>query len=543
MRRKTGPALAWRCADLCGINRVTVMAAHAAPAKGNALAHHAQAAKADAMPGGEAALFAQMLAKAGDTDETDAKTGDGATDSENLIAAHIAKLKKSKDAADDVVTNLVDTGVQPAHIAALNAKFASTSPETPVSKTDGAKPVDADATKSAGKNDQTILNRLMEAKTAGTAENPGDAGKKSASQGVVATDATASDATLTPNAMKSAETTAADAKADRTRTDEMRAADAALKNAAAAETATNVQTGTEAAKAAKAGDAKADDTKDAKAQTAVADRAEALAAAADKSVKQTAASQGTQARALPVHLEAQVVASQSGDGSKTGHDAKGSAQTQNQHPKTDPDSQPSDDAVQPATSQAPLNTAGATQPASHAQTQTANVQPPTAQAQAQTAPTVIASVQVAAQSAAQAGAQPNVAALAVQIAAKLDQGTKHFDIRLDPPELGRVEVKLSIDDAGRAQAHLSVEKPQTLDLLQNDRSNLERALKDSGIDLSQNGLNFSLKGQERQGDNSAPFRGRSQALAATAAIESASAANAASTQSVGAGNARLDITV
>ena len=31
------------------------------------------------------------------------------------------------------------------------------------------------------------------------------------------------------------------------------------------------------------------------------------------------------------------------------------------------------------------------------------------------------------------------------------------------------------------------------------RSSLERALKDSGVDLSKNGLNFSLKGQEQAG--------------------------------------------
>ena len=171
------------------------------------------------------------------------------------------------------------------------------------------------------------------------------------------------------------------------------------------------------------------------------------------------------------------------------------------------------------------------------------MQPVTAQNQTQASPTVTASLQVAPQMAAQAQVPPDVAALAIQIASKSQEGSKQFDIRLDPPELGRVDVKLSIDDTGRAQAHLSVEKPQTLDLLQHDRSSLERALKDSGVDLSQNGLNFSLKGQDRQSDNSAPFRGRSRNLAVTAAIETTSAAVAASTHSFAAGNTRLDIRV
>ena len=33
---------------------------------------------------------------------------------------------------------------------------------------------------------------------------------------------------------------------------------------------------------------------------------------------------------------------------------------------------------------------------------------------------------------------PNLNSLAVEIAAKVQSGTKQFDIRLDPPELGRV---------------------------------------------------------------------------------------------------------
>lgn len=155
-----------------------------------------------------------------------------------------------------------------------------------------------------------------------------------------------------------------------------------------------------------------------------------------------------------------------------------------------------------------------------------------------TAPVVTASLQVAPQT---AQPQPEVTGLALQIAAKSEEGVKHFDIRLDPPELGRVEVKLSIDDTGQAQAHLAVEKPQTLHMLQNDRGGLERALKDSGLDLAQNGLNFSLKGQDRQNGQPQPLRGRS--LAVRAAIESATAAVSATTAAFAAGQTRLDIRV
>lgn len=115
------------------------------------------------------------------------------------------------------------------------------------------------------------------------------------------------------------------------------------------------------------------------------------------------------------------------------------------------------------------------------------------------ASTVTAALQVAprAHSDAQT-AQPDIGAIAVTIAAKSQSGSKRFDIRLDPPEMGRIDVRLSMDDSGKAQAMLSADNQQTLDLLQRDKSTLERALKDSGFDLGNNGLNFSLKGQDRQ---------------------------------------------
>jgi flagellar hook-length control protein FliK len=142
-----------------------------------------------------------------------------------------------------------------------------------------------------------------------------------------------------------------------------------------------------------------------------------------------------------------------------------------------------------------------------------------------------------------AGTAPDVNALAVTIASKNEAGLKHFDIRLDPPELGRVDVRLSLDDAGKAQASLAVEKPQTLELLQKDSSNLERALKDAGLDLSQNSLNFSLKGQQQQSGNgnSPTSRGRAMQVRAIASVDAAP--TILSSSGVSASDTRLDIRV
>jgi flagellar hook-length control protein FliK len=139
------------------------------------------------------------------------------------------------------------------------------------------------------------------------------------------------------------------------------------------------------------------------------------------------------------------------------------------------------------------------------------------------AATVTQHVQVTAQP------MPNMPALAVEIAAKSQAGAKQFDIRLDPPELGRVEVRLSIDATGKASAHLTADQPQTLDLLQKDSTSLTQALRDAGLNVSQNGLNFSLRqqagdthqGQSGGGNRSAGGRGRmltaSKSLDVTAA--------------------------
>ena len=94
-------------------------------------------------------------------------------------------------------------------------------------------------------------------------------------------------------------------------------------------------------------------------------------------------------------------------------------------------------------------------------------------------------------------AAPNVNQMAVDVAARSQSGARQFDIRLDPPELGRVEVRLSIDAHGKAEAHLTADQPQTLDLLQKDAPALARALRDAGLNVAQDGLNFSLKQQQQ----------------------------------------------
>ncbi len=83
--------------------------------------------------------------------------------------------------------------------------------------------------------------------------------------------------------------------------------------------------------------------------------------------------------------------------------------------------------------------------------------------------------------------------IAVHIASQARAGNHHFNIRLDPPELGRIDIKLEITRDGQTLTHLAVEKPDTLDMLRQDSRQLERALNNAGLDSRNGSLSFSLR--------------------------------------------------
>ncbi|HSL79615.1 MAG TPA: flagellar hook-length control protein FliK [Pseudolabrys sp.] len=98
----------------------------------------------------------------------------------------------------------------------------------------------------------------------------------------------------------------------------------------------------------------------------------------------------------------------------------------------------------------------------------------------------------------QPGPQPAAVPLsgvAIEIAGKALAGKNRFEIRLDPPELGRIDVRLDVDRDGNVTSRLTVDRPDTLDLLRRDAAGLERALQDAGLKTANNGLQFSLRDQ------------------------------------------------
>lgn len=98
--------------------------------------------------------------------------------------------------------------------------------------------------------------------------------------------------------------------------------------------------------------------------------------------------------------------------------------------------------------------------------------------------------------------------LAVEIVANAQIGRSRFEIRLDPPELGRIDVRLDVDKQGQVTSHLIVEKSSTLDMLRRDAPQLERALQDAGLKTSDSGLQFSLRDQSQSHRNDDNDSGR-----------------------------------
>ena len=71
--------------------------------------------------------------------------------------------------------------------------------------------------------------------------------------------------------------------------------------------------------------------------------------------------------------------------------------------------------------------------------------------------------------------------LALEIAASANSGKSRFEIRLDPADLGRIDVRIDVDRNGQVTSHLTVEKPETLSMLRQDAPQLQRALDDAGL--------------------------------------------------------------
>lgn len=103
------------------------------------------------------------------------------------------------------------------------------------------------------------------------------------------------------------------------------------------------------------------------------------------------------------------------------------------------------------------------------------------------------------------GAPVPLGAVPMTIGLRSLSGSSHFEIRLDPVDLGRIDVRLEIDkDRGTVTTSVVVDRADTLALLQRDSGNLQQALAQAGLDPGA-GISLSLRSDgmgadQRSGD-------------------------------------------
>lgn len=120
-----------------------------------------------------------------------------------------------------------------------------------------------------------------------------------------------------------------------------------------------------------------------------------------------------------------------------------------------------------------------------------------------------------------------------QLSRSIAGGKDSFTVRLNPSELGRVDVRLITNEDGSVNARVQVERSETLDLFQRDVRALERSLQQSGLKLSSDGIDLSLKdnGTQEQGRGN----GFSDDLAGNADQQTGSDSDASDDQQQNAG--------
>nr|WP_246616777.1 flagellar hook-length control protein FliK [Sphingomonas yunnanensis] len=106
----------------------------------------------------------------------------------------------------------------------------------------------------------------------------------------------------------------------------------------------------------------------------------------------------------------------------------------------------------------------------------------------------------------------------VALARGVADGRDHVTLRLDPPDLGRIDVQLSFGQDGGLRAVVASDNRAALDLLRRDLDQLQRALADAGVRADAQSFHFSERqsGGSQRWDAPIPRDQRYAAPAATA---------------------------
>lgn len=89
----------------------------------------------------------------------------------------------------------------------------------------------------------------------------------------------------------------------------------------------------------------------------------------------------------------------------------------------------------------------------------------------------------------------------VNITKSAVQGIDKIQIQLKPEDLGNIEVKLQIGKDGKLQAQIISSRPETMEALQKEMGNLEKAFNDAGFQTDEGSLSFSFRDDSQANQN------------------------------------------
>lgn len=100
--------------------------------------------------------------------------------------------------------------------------------------------------------------------------------------------------------------------------------------------------------------------------------------------------------------------------------------------------------------------------------------------------------------------------ISVRIRQAVDEGVDQITMKLNPPELGKIQIKMEIASDGRAQVVVTADNRDTFEMLQRDARGLERVLNEAGVKTDSGSLQFDLREQPGQNPNGQQFESDQQ---------------------------------
>ncbi len=102
--------------------------------------------------------------------------------------------------------------------------------------------------------------------------------------------------------------------------------------------------------------------------------------------------------------------------------------------------------------------------------------------------------------------------MGLEIARRMSAGNEELVIRLDPAELGRINIRMAVNEHGHLRAVVAADAPSVLDALRSDISELTRALEQAGVRTDSQSFRFDRGGS---GDSGGHWQQRYQQQAST----------------------------